>query len=199
MPGLLTRALCWAHARRKFYDLHAATRSPLAEEALTRIQKLYVIEQEIRGKSPDERRRVREARAGPLLNALQQWMLETRAKVSAKSDLAGAINYALKRWVALTRYRDDGAIEIDNNAAERALRGPVLSRKNFLFAGADSGGERAAVLYTLLETAKLNGLDPEAYLRFVLERIAEQPSNRLAELLPWNFALQRVEHEQLAA
>jgi transposase len=116
-----------------------------------------------------------------------------------KWELAGAINYALERWVALTRYRDDGAVEIDNNTAERALRGPVLSRKNFLFAGADSGGERAGTLYTLLETAKLNGLDPEAYLRFVLERIAEQPSNRLAELLPWNFAPQRVEHEQLAA
>ena len=199
VDGRVREAACWAHARRKFYDLHADTRSPLAEEALTQIQGLYAIEEEIRGKPPDERRRVRQARAGPLLDALQQWMLETRAKLSAKSELAGAINYALKRWVALTRYRDDGAIEIDNNAAERALRGPVLSRKNFLFAGADSGGERAAMLYTLLETAKLNGLDPEAYLRFVLERIAEQPSNRLAELLPWNFAHQRVEHEQLAA
>ena len=199
VDGRVREAACWAHARRKFYDLHADTRSPLAEQALTQIQGLYAIEEEVRGKPPDERRRVRQARAGPLLDALQQWMLETRAKLSAKSELAGAINYALKRWVALTRYRDDGAIEIDNNAAERALRGPVLSRKNFLFAGADSGGERAAMLYTLLETAKLNGLDPEAYLRFVLERIAEQPSNRLAELLPWNFAPQRVEHEQLAA
>jgi hypothetical protein len=199
VEGRVRAAACWAHARRKFYDLHADTRSPLAEEALARIQGLYAIEQEIRGKSPDERRHVRQARAGPLLAALQQWMLETRAKLSAKSELAGAINYALKRWTALTRYRDDGAIEIDNNAAERALRGPVLSRKNFLFAGADSGGERAAVLYTLLETAKLNDLNPEAYLRFVLARIAEQPSNRLAELLPWNFTRQGVEHEQLAA
>jgi hypothetical protein len=199
VDGRVREAACWAHARRKFYDLHADTRSPLAEQALTQIQGLYAIEAEIRGKSPDERRRVRQARAGPLLDALQRWMLETRAKLSAKSELAGAINYALKRWIALTRYRDDGAIEIDNNAAERALRGPVLSRKNFLFAGADSGGGRAATLYTLLETAKLNGLNPEAYLRFVLERIAEQPSNRLAELLPWNFARQGVEHEQLAA
>jgi len=124
---------------------------------------------------------------------------DANQQVWAARGIRGAINYALKRWAALTRYRDDGAIEIDNNAAERALRGPVLSRKNFLFAGADSGGERAAVLYTLLETAKLNGLDPEAYLRFVLERIAEQPSNRLTELLPWNFAPQRIEHEQLAA
>ena len=199
VDGRVREAACWAHARRKFYDLHAATRSPLALEALDRIQGLYAIEEEIRGKSPDERRRVRQARGGPLLDALQRWLLETRAKVSTKSELAGAINYALKRWAALTRYRDDGGVEIDNNAAERALRGPVLSRKNFLFAGADSGGERAAILYTLLETAKLNGLNPEAYLRFVLERIAEQPSNRLAELLPWNFAHPRVQHEQLAA
>lgn len=197
--GRVREAACWAHARRKFYELHAATRSPLAEEALNRIAGLYAIEQGIRGKLPDERWRVRQARAGPILEALQQWMLQTRAKVSAKSEFASAISYALKRWAALTRYCDDGTVEIDNNAAERALRGPVLSRKNFLFAGADSGGERAAVLYTLLETAKLNGIDPEAYLRFVLERIAEQPSNRLAELLPWNFASQRVEHEQLAA
>jgi hypothetical protein len=120
--------------------------------------------------------------------------------VPIKSELAAAINYSLKRWQALTRYCGDGAIEIDNNAAERALRGPVLSRKNFLFAGADSGGERAAVLYTLLETAKLNDLDPEAYLRFVLERIAEQPSNQLAELLPWSFARQLAsDDERLAA
>jgi hypothetical protein len=192
-------AACWAHARRKFYDLQVATRSPLAEEALTRIQKLYLIEKQIRGKPPEVRREVRQAEAKPLLQALQQWLVETRAKVSAKSEFAVAINYALNRWEALTRYCADGAIEIDNNAAERALRGPVLSRKNFLFAGADSGGERAAVLYTLLETAKLNGLDPEAYLRFVLVRIAEHPSNRLAELLPWNYAQNVKLDERLAA
>jgi transposase len=163
---------------------------PLAEEALTRIQKLYVIEERIRGKPPQVRREARQADAVPLLNDLQHWLVETRAKVSAKSEFAAAINYALNRWEALTRYCKDGAIEIDNNAAERALRGPVLSRKNFLFAGADSGGERAAVLYTLLETAKLNGLDPEAYLRRVLERMADHPINRLEELLPWALARQ---------
>jgi hypothetical protein len=171
----------------------------LAEEALNRIQALYEIEALIRGKPPEQRKGVRQEHAGPLLEHLQQWLLDTRAKVSAKSDLAAAINYTLKRWTALTRYRDDGAIEVDNNAAERALRKPVLSRKNFLFAGSDAGGDRAAVLYTLLETAKLNGLDPEAYLRHVLERIAEHPINRLDELLPWNFERQRIEHEQLAA
>jgi hypothetical protein len=121
-------AACWAHARRKFYDLQVATRSPLAEEALTRIQKLYLIEKQIRGKPPEVRREVRQADAVPLLKALQQWLVETRAKVSAKSEFAAAINYALNRWEALTRYCGDGAIEIDNNAAERALRGPVTDR-----------------------------------------------------------------------
>jgi transposase len=197
--GRVHEAACWAHARRKFYDLHAATKSPLAEEALRRIGKLYEIEAEIRGRPPDERKRVRQTRAGPLLDQLQQWLQATLTMVSVKSELAGAIGYALKRWPALSRYRDDGAIEIDNNAAERALRGPVLSRKNFLFAGADSGGERAAVLFTLLETAKLNALDPEAYLRFVLGRIAEQPINRLGELLPWNYARELARDERLAA
>jgi transposase len=188
VEGRVREAACWAHARRKFYELYAAHKSPLAEEALNRIKALYEIEALILGKPPEERRRVRQLHSAPLLKALQQWLLNTRAKVSAKSDLAAAINYALKRWTALTRYCDDGSIEIDNNAAERALRGPVLSRKNFLFAGSDNGGERAAVLYTLLETAKLNDLDPEAYLRFVLERIAEHPINALDELLPWAVA-----------
>ena len=197
--GRVREAACWAHARRKFYDLHAATKSPLAQEALNRIQALYATEEVIRGKPPDVRREVRQARAGPVLDQLKHWMQETLTTVSVKSDLAGAIGYALKRWTALTRYRDDGVLEIDNNAAERALRGPVLSRKNFLFAGADSGGERAAVLYTLLQTAKLNDLNPEAYLRFVLERIAEQPSNRLDELLPWNYARELARDNRLAA
>lgn len=188
IEGQVCEAACWAHARRKFYELHAAKQSPLAEEALTRIKQLYEIEALIRGQPPEERRRVRQERAKPLLDGLQAWLRATLARVSAKSDLAAAINYSLKRWSALTRYCGDGGVEIDNNAAERALRGPVLSRKNFLFAGADSGGERAAVLYTLLETAKLNDLNPEAYLQFVLARIAEHPSSRLAELLPWNFA-----------
>lgn len=197
--GRVREAACWAHARRKFYDLYVATKSPLADEALRRIGKLYEIEAEIRGRPPDERKRVRQEHAGALLEQLQQWLQGTLNTVSAKSELAGAIAYALKRWTALSRYRDDGTVEIDNNAAERALRGPVLSRKNFLFAGADSGGERAAVLYTLLESAKLNGLNPEAYLRFVLERIAEQPINRLDELLPWNYARELARDERLAA
>jgi len=179
---------CWAHARRKFFDLHEATNSPLGAEALTRIQALYAIEDRIRGRPPEQRRSARQEQAAPLLEQLHQWLVTSLTKVSAKSEVAAAINYSLKRWEALTRYCDDGLIEIDNNAAERALRGPVLSRKNFLFAGADSGGERAAAMYSLLQTAKLQGMDPEAYLRFVLERIADHPINRIDELLPWNVA-----------
>lgn len=197
--GTINLAACWAHARRKFYDLHAATKSPLAAEALERIGALYRIEAEIRGKPPDERRRARQARAVALVEDLHRWLQQRLAQVSAKSDAAGAILYSLKRWDALTRYLGDGSIEIDNNAAERALRGPVLSRKNFLFAGADSGGERAAALYTLLETAKLNGLDPERYLRDVLSCIAEHPINRIDELLPWNLAPEATSEERLAA
>ena len=197
--GRIRIAACWAHARRKYYDFFAATQSPLADEALKRIRALYAIEDEIRGQPPDARRNVRQARARPWLAQLRQWMEQTLAQVSAKSELAAAIGYSLKRWEALTRYVDDGGIEIDNNAAERALRGPVLGRKNYLFAGADSGGERAAVLYTLLETAKLNGINPEAYLRDVLARIAEHPINRIDELLPWNLAPQTTRDERLAA
>jgi hypothetical protein len=134
-----------------------------------------------------------------LLEAFQRWGQETLGKVPKKSELAGAIRYALSRWSALTRYRDDGRIEIDNNIAERALRAVALGRKNYLFAGADSGGERAAAIYSLTGTAKLNGLDPEAYLRYVLERIADHPINRIAELLPWNVAEDLEQRPALAA
>ena len=136
------------------------------------------------------RREVRTARAGPKLAELQAWFIETRAQLSKKSELAGAIYYALSRWRALTRYCEDGRIEIDNNAAERSLRKVALGRKNYLFAGADSGGERAAAIYSLLGTAKLNGLDPEGYLRYVLTHVAEHPINRIEELLPWHVAEQ---------
>ena len=189
--GRVEEAACWAHARRPFWDMYenqGRVAGSIADQALQRIAALYAIEAEIRGQPPDIRRRERQARAGPLLEDLRVWMTSMVGRVSAKSELAKAIGYSLTRWRALTRYRDDGRIEIDNNAAERALRGVALGRGNYLFMGSDAGGERAASIYSLVETAKLNGLDPQAYLREVLTRIADHPINRIDELLPWNIA-----------
>ena len=186
--GTIQEAACWAHVRRKFYELQVAHASPLAAEALKRIAELYAIEGEIRGRPPEERLSIRNMRTRPLLEALRHWLETTLAAVSRKSEIAAAIRYALGRWRALLRYCEDGHLEIDNNAAERALRAVALGRKNYLFAGSDSGGERAAAIYSLIGTAKLNGLDPEAYLHEMLQRIAEHPINRLEELLPWNIA-----------
>jgi transposase len=185
--GRIQEAACWAHVRRKFFDLQQAHASPVASEALERIAALYGIEKEIRGRPAEERQRVRNTRAQPLLESLRQWFEATLPKLSRKSDTTAAIRYALSRWDALIRYRDDGYIEIDNNAAERALRAVALGRKNYLFAGSDTGGERAAAIYSLIGSAKLNGLDPEAYLREVLTRIADHPITRIEELLPWNI------------
>jgi hypothetical protein len=150
--------------RRKFYDIHEATQSPLAMTAMQRIGELYGIEEQIRGQSPEVRRETRQTKSAPLLDALYRWFKDTLTQVSAKSDLAIAIRYALSRWKALTRFAADGIIEIDNNSAERALRAVALGRKNYLFAGSDAGGERAAAIYSLVGSAKLIGLDPQAYL-----------------------------------
>jgi transposase len=185
--GDVHEAACWAHVRRKFFDLHQANQSEIAALALNRIGELYAIEESIRGRPPDERRAVRRERSRPLLDTMFAWFQQTLAPLSQKSATAKAIHYALNRWEALVRYCDNGRIEIDNNAAERALRCVALGRKNFLFAGSDAGGNRSAAMYSLLGTAKLNGHDPEAYLRAVLTRILEHPIARIDELLPWNL------------
>ena len=170
-----------------------------ALEAMQRIGELYGIEEPIRGQPPDLRQQIRQSHAGPKLDALQAWLHGTLTQVSKKSELAGAIRYTLSRWTALTRYRDDGHLEIDNNAAERALRAVALGRKNYLFAGSDAGGERAAAIYSLTGSAKLNDLDPETYLRHVLERIADHPINAITDLLPWNVAASLTNIEQQRA
>jgi len=187
-----TEAACMAHVRRKFYDIHEAQASPLAIHVLDFVRQLYQVEEAIRGRPPDERKRRRQQEAVPILTAFKSWLESTLMQVSQKSDLAKAIRYALARWTALIRYCGDGRIEIDNNAAERAIRTIALGRKNYLFAGSDQGGERAAALYSLVGTARLNGLDPMAYLRHVLSIIATHPINRVDELLPWQIALPSV-------
>ena len=200
-PGPILEAACWSHARRPFFalaDIDASARrkaegktplviSPLALEAVRRIDALFEIERPINGKSAEERRRVRQKRSAPLVAELETWMREERAKLSRGNDVAKAMDYMLKRWSSFARFLDDGRICLTNNAAERALRGIALGRKSWLFAGSDRGGTRAAAMYSLIVTAKMNDIDPQAWLADVLGRIADHPAHKLDELLPWNW------------
>ena len=187
--GRVIEAGCWAHLRRKFHDIHVVRPTPITTHVLAQIAELYRIESAIRGSPPDHRRTVRQEQSSPIVTALHQWLKDQLTTVSRKSVTADAIGYAMNHWVAFTRFLDDGRIETDNNAAERALRCVALGRKNFLFLGSDAGGERAATMYSLLGTCKLNGINPEAYLRHVLTVIPDHPVNRISELLPWNVKL----------
>ncbi|HWR53860.1 MAG TPA: IS66 family transposase [Bryobacteraceae bacterium] len=180
---------CWAHARRKIYEVHAATASPAARALVHRIDELFAIERDLSGQQPEARRAVREERAVPLLKEMKAEFEAVLSRISGKSSFAVALRYALSRWPSFTRYTTDGRLDICNNAAERAMRPVALGRKNWLFAGNDDGGDRAAIIYTLIETAKINELNPAAYLRTVIERIADHPIKRIDELLPWNMAL----------
>jgi transposase len=188
VDGRIREAACFAHVRRKFYDVHIATPSANSAEALRRIGELYAVEATLRGQPPAKRYEIRQAQSRPLLDALKAWLEATRGKLSAKSELMRAINYALNQWGALPLYCHDGMAEIDNNIAENALRCVALGRKNFLFAGSDAGGERAAAMYALIGTCKLNGVDPRGYLEYVLAHISEQSIARIDELLPWRVA-----------
>ena len=200
-PGPIREAACWVHARRPFFAMadheenarrKAAGKkeiviSPLAMEIVRRIDALFAIERTINGQSADHRKAVRQTQSAPLVSDLEGWMREQRAKLSRGNDVAKAMDYMLKRWTAFTRFLDDGRICLSNNAAERGVRGIALGRKSWLFCGSDRGGERAAVMYSLIVTAKMNDVDPQAWLADVLARIAEHPVQRLDELLPWNW------------
>lgn len=186
--GAIAEVACLAHVRRKFFDIHKTTQSPLAAEALTRIAALYQVEKQIRGSPPQTRAAMRADQARPLFEDLQRWLEASLPALPGRSELAQAMRYAITRLKRLTVYLSDGRLEIDNNAAERAMRGLALGRKNWLFAGSDAGGDRAATLLTLIETAKLNGVDPEAWLTDVLTLIADHPMRAIDELLPWNWA-----------
>ena len=193
----IAEAACWAHVRCKFFDVHAANGSSIAKQALDRIGDLYGVEKTITGLPPDLRRAERQKRSKPIVAALGAWAEMTLPKLSRKSELARAFRYMRSRWKALLRCFDDGRLALDNNPAERALRGVAIGRKNYLFAGSDAGGRRAAALYSLIETAKLNRLDPHKYLADVLTRIADHPARQIADLLPWHW--KPVEPDRAAA
>ena len=186
-PAPVIEAACWAHGRRKLFDIAKLTKAPIAVEAVRRIDEIFAVERTINGRSSAERVAARQQQSKPLILDLEIYLREQRMLLSARSDTAKAINYILSRWVAFTRFLDDGRICLSNNAAERALRGIAIGRRNWTFCGSDAGGHRAAAIYTLIETAKLNDIDPQAWLADVLARLPDHPAKRLDELLPWSW------------
>ena len=190
-PGPIVEAACWAHGRRKFFELARLRKMPIAIEAVQRIDALFAIEREIKGKTPTERKAARQARSKPLVESFETWLRAERKKLSSKGPLAKAVDYQFNHWPAFTRFLDDGRICLSNNAAERSIRGIAVGRRNWTFCGSDSGGHRAAVMYTLIESAKLSDVDPKAWLADVLARIADHPAHQLDALLPWNWKAAR--------
>jgi hypothetical protein len=186
--GRVHEVACMSHIRRKFVDVHASQGSAIAEETIRRIARLYGIEKEARGQPPDERAKIRQEKARPIFDDLEAWLHIQLTKISGKTPLAGAIRYALTRMKRLRPYLKNGFLELDNNTAERSMRPIALGRKNYLFMGSERGGKSAAIAYTLIETAKLNGVDPQAWLTNVLGRIADHKITRLDELMPWRYA-----------
>jgi transposase len=197
-PGPIIEAACWAHGRRKLYDLARLRKMPIAIEAVRRIDELFAIERQINGLTPDQRLAVRRERSTPLIDDLERWLRGERRKLSSKNPLAKTMDYSLKRWSTFTRFLDDGRICMTNNAAERAVRGIAIGRRNWTFCGSDAGGQRAAVIFTLIETAKLCDIDPRAWLADVLARIADHPASRIEELLPWCWNAARDQNAQAA-
>ena len=194
-PAPITEAACWSHGRRKFFDLAKLTKAPIAVEAVRRIDELFEIERGINGRTPEARLAIRREQSKPLVVALEAWLREQHARVSSKSEIAKAINYSLRRWAAFTRFLDDGRICMSNNAAERALRGVAIGRANWTFAGSDAGGQRAAAVYTLIQTCKLNTVDPQAWRAYVLAKLPDHPAKRISELLPWSW---KAKHQAIA-
>jgi hypothetical protein len=186
--GRIREVACMAHIRRKFVDVCKSQGSAIAEEAIKRIAALYGIEKEVRGQSPEDRAALRQEKAKPLLDDLESWLDTQLPKISGKSKLAKTIRYALTRIKKLRPYLNHGSLEIDNNCAERSIRCVALGRKNWLFMGSEGGGKSAAIAYTLIETAKLNGVEPQAWLTDTLARIADHKITRIDELLPWRYA-----------
>ena len=199
-PRGVTEVGCWAHARRKFTDILEKNPSPVAAEAVVRIGELFAIERDIKGAPPDARRQVRQQQASPKLAALRPWLEAQMRGLSSDSALAKACRYPLNRWAAMIRYCDDGQLEISNNLVENALRGVALGRRNWMFVGSTKGGDASALFYSLVETCRLNGVEPEAWFTDVIARIGNHPINRIDELLPWNWhAAREVQNLEYAA